>query len=197
MNNKNLENVKKVLFVIDMVNGFVREGAMKSQNIEHIVPEVQRLVKQFTEDDDKLVVFVKDTHEVNDREFKRFPPHCLRGSTECQLIDELKPYEEGAHSFEKRFIGAMFINGLVEDIQKMHNIEEITLVGCCTDICIISIAMPLQTLFDEQNRDVSIVVPKNAVETYDSPDHNAEEWDNIAFKFMEHGGVKIIDKYGE
>ena len=33
-----LENIKYLLIVVDMVNGFVREGAMASQNIEHIIP---------------------------------------------------------------------------------------------------------------------------------------------------------------
>ena len=67
----------------------------------------------------------------------------------------------------------MFIGGLAEDIQKLKNVEEIVLVGCCTDICIINIAMPLDIYFDDLNRDVKVIVPKNAVETYDSPDHNS------------------------
>ena len=93
---KKLEEVKDLLIVVDMVNGFVREGAMSSQNIEHIVPEVEKLVKEFTESDDKQVVFVKDTHENNAREFKRYPIHCLKGTSESDNVDELKKYEEDA-----------------------------------------------------------------------------------------------------
>ena len=41
MKKENLKEIKELLLVVDMVNCFVREGAMKSQNIEHIIPEIE------------------------------------------------------------------------------------------------------------------------------------------------------------
>ena len=196
MNKKNLEDVKKLLVVVDMVNGFVREGAMASQNIEHIVPEIEELVKEFTEESDKQVVFVKDTHEENAREFKRYPVHCLKGTSESENIDELKKYENMALVHEKNSTSAIFPNGLLENIDKMKKLEEVVIVGCCTDICVINLAIPLQNYFDQVNRDIPIVVPKNAVETYDSPSHNATEWNDMAYKFMNQAGIKLVKKYG-
>lgn len=196
MNKKNLEDVKKLLVVVDMVNGFVREGAMASQNIEHIVPEIEELVKEFTEESDKQVVFVKDTHEENAREFKRYPVHCLKGTSESENIDELKKYENMALVHEKNSTSAIFPNGLLENIDKMKKLEEVVIVGCCTDICVINLAIPLQNYFDQVNRDIPIVVPENAVETYDSPTHNATEWNDMAYKFMNQAGIKLVKKYG-
>ncbi len=195
MERKNLENVKKILIVVDMVNGFVREGVMSSQNVEHIVEEVERLVKKFTEEDDKQVVFVKDTHEPDAREFKRYPVHCMKGTSEAENIDELKKYEKMALIHEKNSTSAIFPGSLLEEIDKMKKLEEVVITGCCTDICVINLAIPLQNYFDQVNRDIQITVPKNAVETYDAPNHNAEEWNNMAFKFMDQAGIKLVKKY--
>ena len=196
MEKKNLENVKKLLIVVDMVNGFVREGAMSSQNIEHIVPEVERLVKEFTDNYDNQVMFVRDTHEADAREFKRYPVHCLKGTSESENIDELKKYENMALIHEKNSTSAIFPSGLLENIEKMKNLDEVVIVGCCTDICVINLAIPLQNYFDQVNHDIPIVIPENAVETYDAPNHNAEEWNNMAYKFMNQAGIKLVKKYG-
>ena len=193
---KNLEEVKDLLIVVDMVNGFVREGAMSSQNIEHIVPEVEKLVKEFTESDDKQVVFVKDTHENNAREFKRYPIHCLKGTSESDNVDELKKYEEDAIIHEKNSTSAIFPNNLLINIDKMKKLEKVVIVGCCTDICVINLAIPLQNYFDQENRDVEIIVPENAVETYDAPNHKAEEWNEMSYRFMQQAGIKLVKKYG-
>ena len=196
MKKKNLEEIKKLLIVVDMVNGFVREGAMASENIEHIVPEVERLVKEFTESDENQVAFVKDTHEKNAREFKRYPVHCLRGTSESENVEELRKYENVALIHEKNSTSAIFPNGLLENINKMKKLEEVVITGCCTDICVINLAIPLQNYFDEHNRDIPIVVPENAVETYDADWHNAKEWNDMAFKFMNQAGIKLVKKYG-
>ena len=193
---KKLEEVKDLLIVVDMVNGFVREGAMSSQNIEHIVPEVEKLVKEFTENDDKQVVFVKDTHENNAREFKRYPIHCLKGTSESDNVDELKKYEEDAIIHEKNSTSAIFPNNLLVNIDKMKKLEKVVIVGCCTDICVINLAIPLQNYFDQENRDVEIIVPENAVETYDAPNHKAEEWNEMSYRFMQQAGIKLVKKYG-
>ena len=196
MNKENLKDVKKLLIVVDMVNGFVREGAMSSQNIEHIIPEIEKLVKDFTDSNDKQVAFIKDTHEENAREFKRYPVHCLKGTNESQNVEELKKYERMVLVHEKNSTCAIFPDGLLKNIEQMKKLEEVVIVGCCTDICVINLAIPLQNYFDQVNRDIPIIVPKNAVETYDSPNHNAEEWSNMSFKFMEQAGIKLVKEYG-
>ena len=194
MKKNNNEKTKKLLIVVDMVNGFVRFGAMASQNIEHIVLETENLVKLFGESPDSQVVFVKDTHEMDAREFKRYPVHCVKGTAEAENIDELKPYEENAINIEKNSTSAIFTE-LIENINEMKNLEEVVIVGCCTDICVMNLAIPLQCYFDQINRDVQITVPQNAVETYDAPNHKADEWNDMAYKFMDQTGIKLVKEY--
>ena len=54
----------------------------------------------------------------------------------------------------------------------------------------------LQTYFDEQNRNTKIIVPTNAVETYNSDNHKRDEYNEIAFKIMNQTGIKLVKKYG-
>ncbi len=193
---KDLEEIKKLLIVVDMVNGFVREGAMASQNIEHIVPEVERLVKEFTESSEGQTIFVKDTHEKDAREFNRYPIHCLKDTSESENIEELKKYESDAIIHEKNSTSAIFPNNLLINIEKMKSLEKVVIVGCCTDICVINLAIPLQNYFDQENRDIEIIVPMNAVETYDAPNHKAEEWNEMSYRFMKQAGIKLVKEYG-
>lgn len=196
MKKKDLKDIKELLIVVDMVNGFVREGAMASQNIEHIVPVIEKLAKKFTDDNDKQVAFVKDTHEEGAREFKRYPVHCVKGTTEAENVDELKKYEEGAITHEKNSTMGIFPSNLLVNIEKMEKLEKVVIVGCCTDICVMNLAIPLQNYFDQVNRDVEIVIPKDAVETYDAPFHKADEWNEMAYRFMEQSGIKLVKTYG-
>jgi len=193
---KNIEEIKKLLIVVDMTNGFVREGAMSSHNIEHIVPEIEKLIKKFTDYNDSLVIFTKDTHDLNAREFKRYPVHCVKGTKESEDIDEFKKYQDMVLVHEKNSTCAVFPFGLLNVIDSMKNLENVVIVGCCTDICVINLAIPLQCYFDQVNRDINIIIPVNAVETYDAPNHVASEWNNMAFKFMEQSGIKLVDEYG-
>ena len=39
--------------------------------------------------DDTLIIFTADTHAPDDLEFKMFPPHCVRGTSDVEIIPEL------------------------------------------------------------------------------------------------------------
>ena len=185
---------KKILIVVDMVNGFIREGIMSDKYIEHIIEPQIKLIEKINNNKEGLI-FVKEAHSDNSNEFNRYPKHCVKGTSEAELVDELKIYENNAIVFEKNSTSTIFSNGFLSLINKMKNLEEVIIVGCCTDICVMNLAIPLQNYFDEINRNVKIVIPKDCVETYDGDNHNREEYNNIAFKLLEQTGVKVVDKY--
>ena len=74
----------------------------------------------------------------------------------------------------------------------MKKLRRIIVTGCCTDICIMNLVIPLINYFDEQNRDVEVVVQTDAVETYNAPNHNREEYNEMALKLMKQAGGKLI-----
>ena len=194
MNSKELKEIRELLIIVDMVNGFVREGIMADPYIEHIIPEQIRLIKEFLEKKEGIA-FVKDVHSEDSIEFKTFPKHCVKGTSEAEVIDELKSFEEDVLVYEKNSTSAMFAKNFLRDIDEMINLRNIVITGCCTDICDLNLAIPLKNYFNEYNREVDIYVPVNAVETYDAPNHNRAEYNEIAFKLMKQSGLKLVKKY--
>ena len=55
-------------------------------------------------------------------------------------------------------------------------------------------ALPLKTYINEHNLDIKVTIYKNTVETYNSPEHNREEYNEIAFKIMNLNGITIREK---
>ncbi len=189
---KELGLVKKVLVNVDMVNGFVNTGAMHDEYINHIVPLQISLMEEYENDAEKLNVIVKDTHKEDCLEFKRYPIHCVENTFESELIDELKRFEnENSIIFKKNSTSTMYALGFEELINNLTNLEEVTIVGCCTDICILNLAIPLRNYFDQIDRNVLVRVIKDGVETYDAPNHSREEYNDIAFKLMAQAGIVL------
>lgn len=139
--------MKKVLCVIDMQEDFVN-GCLGSNEAKAIVPEVVALVDAYKKQGD-LVIFTKDTHQSNyleTQEGKFLPvPHCLQGTSGHDLIDALKDLSKDAIIIEKPTFGS---RDLV-DYLKGQSFLDITLIGVCTDICVISNALLLKQAFPE------------------------------------------------
>lgn len=192
---KKPSEIKRLLVVIDLVNGFVREGTMADKYIEHIIPECEKLVKEFLKRGDE-VAYVQDYHKINCTEFERFPTHCVEGTSESEMVEELQKYIPEVFVFVKNSTSAMAAEyGLRILLNSLKSLEEVVIVGCCTDICVLNCAIPMQNYFDELDRKVTVVVPKNAVETYELPDHSREEYNEIAFKLLAQAGVKVVNNY--
>ena len=153
---KNLKLYNKCLIVVDMVNGFVREGIMADSYIEHIIPEQIRLIKEFLEKKEGIA-FVKESHSKDCMEFKTFPEHCVKGTREAELVDELKPFEKDALVYEKNSTSAMIAKNFLRDIGEMINLRNIVITGCCTDICDLNLAIPLKNYFNEYNTTVHFI----------------------------------------
>lgn len=193
MNDKieRLKETKELLIVVDMVNGFLKEGALADPKMERITSEVVRLVKLYLNKQNKMVAFIKDSHHENSLEFKKFPIHCLEGTSESELIDELKPFESDALSYKKNSRSAIFAKGFMNDIIQMENLTKIIITGVCLDLCDLDLSLPLMNYFDQIDKDVEIVIPLNAVDTYDSDFHDREEYIDTACKILKQEGIKI------
>ena len=190
---KDLNKIYKVLINVDMVNGFVNIGAMHDKYINHIISKQISLMEEFDKDEQKLNIIVKDTHKENCMEFNRYPVHCVENTEESELVDELKIFEnDNSICFKKNSTSTIYADGFLELIDSLKDLQEVTIVGCCTDICILNLAIPLRNYFDQKDRNVEIVIYKDGVETYDASNHPRDEYNEIAFKLMLQAGIKII-----
>lgn len=181
---------KTAMIVVDVVNGFIREGAMASPLIESIIPEVASLMDKCIKAEIPVVAFA-DCHKEDCAEFASFPPHCIENTSESELVDELK--KVGGYFLMKK----NSTNGFHEKIFKQCLIQNPTtntfiVVGDCTDICVMQFCLALKTWYTQQNVKVEIVVPINAVETYDAPNHDADFMNIAAYKLMKDSGIKFV-----
>jgi len=197
---KNLKLYKRALIIVDMVNGFAKEGgSLYDPAINKLIPRQVKLVKETLNKEDALVVFIKDTHDNNSVEFDRFgnTGHCVRESGEEEVVDLLSVFEglDNVISFEKNSTSFMEIDDFRKLIDTTSNIEEIEVVDCCTDICISNSVIPMMNHFDQQNKRVDVKVYEDLTETFDSEKHNRGEYSKAAYLLMAQQGAKILKKY--
>ena len=141
---------ESVLVVVDMQNDFVN-GALGTKEAEAIVPAVSELVGHFK----GTVVFTQDTHDenyLNTQEGKHLPvPHCIKGTDGWQLVPSLVTWQEEHQSqvFEKPQFGSKALAEAMAQLHATKGISDITLVGICTDICVLSNAILLKAFLSE------------------------------------------------
>jgi nicotinamidase-related amidase len=168
----------RVLMVIDTQKGFTTIGNLASERTTAAVPRIRALVEEEL-GRGTPVIFTKDSHVENDREFEMFPPHCIVGTEEHELVEELQDLEGRAEAVvEKRRYSAFFDTDLEAILQKLGP-DEVHLAGMCTDICV------LHTAADLRNRDYPVVIHRAAVETFDGPGHDADRVNEFALAHAE------------
>ncbi len=152
-----------VVLVADMVRGFCEEGhnLYVGPTIREIIPRIQKLLRQ-EKAKGTHIIFLCDTHDPDDLEFKMFPPHCIRGSEEPEVIPELQKFVD--EIIPKRRYSAFYETNLDERLKELRP-DKIIVVGDCTNICV------LYTVNDARSRDYAVEVPADCVATFDSDAH--------------------------
>ena len=191
-----MKNYKKVLYVLDMVKGFVTEGVMHDEYIGHTVEEQIKLIKKFKKENQGIAL-VGEGHTKDCVEFETFPEHCVLGTSEADFVEGISEFEEDAKVYRKNSTSALFAPGLMDDINNMKDLEEIVVCGCCTDICVLNFVIPLKNYFNQINKNVKIFVVESATETYGAPSHNREEYNEMAYKLMKQSGIEVVKNVKE
>lgn len=190
----NLKLYKRCLIVVDMVNGFVNEGVLHDEKIRQVVPNQLKLIKEAKANND-LIIFIKDSHSKNAVEFARFgnTNHCLDGSRESELIDELKPFEglEDTISIKKNSTSFMEAPMFRELLLKEKNLETFDVVGCCTDICVTNGVLGLANYLDENNRKHIINVYLDAVATYNEEERS--DYVEASKILLKQQGINLVN----
>lgn len=148
----------KTLIVVDMQNDFI-DGALGTLEAQAIVSKVREKIVEYYEKGYN-VIFTQDTHydncpEVQDyynyletQEGKHLPvKHCLYGTHGWEITKEIT--DATRHSSHLNSIKKHTFGYNKWDEWYFGDVEEIELVGLCTDICVISNAMILKATFPE------------------------------------------------
>lgn len=124
------------------------DGALGTKEAVAIVPNVVEKIKGF----DGKVLFTRDTHHENymeTQEGKNLPvPHCIEGTEGFELVSEIKVLCD-SKPIDKPVFGSAELGMKLQAENEKETIESITLVGLCTDICVISNAFVIKSFLPE------------------------------------------------
>ena len=141
----------ELLIVVDMQNDFVG-GALGTKEAVDIVPYVVgRVVDGVNRGE--TILFTRDTHEENypeTQEGRNLPvPHCIRGTEGWEIIPQLTEYTQGRTIVDKPTFGSAELSAMLTELNQRDPVEKITLIGLCTDICVISNALLVKAFLPE------------------------------------------------
>lgn len=151
---------ERFLIVVDMQNDFCT-GALKNDDAVAVIPFIKDQIDHAHENGIR-VIYTRDTHGsdyMETVEGKHLPyPHCLNESFGWEIVDELKPakpivwtgrYETGV-TIEENPKRDIVVNKTHFGFDRWNKIipedSEVTMVGTCTDICVVSNALAIKAI---------------------------------------------------
>lgn len=147
----------KVLVVVDCQNDFI-DGVLGSKEAQEAVPNIIEKLKNVNED--TCVIFTRDTHwdahYLDTLEGKMLPvKHCIFNTPGWEINEKIAvalPNGIGRAALDKETFGSMDLMDLIREFEEEYwdqtgsetTLDEIELIGFCTDICVISNALALR-----------------------------------------------------
>ena len=128
----------KLLIVIDMQNDFVT-GCLGTPEARAIVPKVKKKIEEW----DGGLIFTRDTHNddyLNTPEGKKLPiPHCIENTDGWKIVDGLE--QPNCRYIDKNTFGWNHWR------MPGNHLEEIHIVGLVSNICVVTNALILKTIY--------------------------------------------------
>lgn len=144
----------KLLLVIDMQNDFI-DGSLGTKEALAIVENAVKEIEQF----EGNIIYTRDTHFDNyldTTEGRKLPvPHCIKGTRGWELNDKINELSKASNSkiIDKLTFGSKDLPDIINELYP-DGVDEIELIGLCTDICVISNALLLKAHF--LNTEISV-----------------------------------------
>jgi nicotinamidase-related amidase len=158
--------MKDYLIVVDMQTDFI-SGALGTKEALAILPRVKSVIEDFKGE----IIYTRDTHGedyLNTREGRNLPVrHCIKGSDGWQIASGL--YKEGSKIFDKPTFGSVELVEYLALANEREEIGSVTLIGVCTDICVVSNAMLIKARFPE----IEVIVDSSACAGVTPDTHNS------------------------
>ncbi|CAK7355266.1 unnamed protein product [Dovyalis caffra] len=181
------EDVVTGLVLVDIINGFCSVGAGNlaprepNRQITGMINESARLARLFCDKKLPVLAFL-DSHQPNKPE-EPYPPHCIAGTEETNLVPALQFIENEPNVTIQRkdcfdgFFGSIKDDGsnVFVDWVKNNHIKAILVVGICTDICVLDFVC---STISARNRGFlapleDVIVYSHGCATFDVPLHVA------------------------
>lgn len=185
---ENFNHNDTLVVMVDMVNGFCKFGALSSVHVEKLIPKMSMFLDECIDKSIPILAY-QDSHTSNKAvEFDFYPPHCISGSSESEIVDELQRKE--LHVKPKNSTnGFLAFNPLDE----FKNARNFLVIGCVTDICVRDFSTTMSKYLQQNNIKGRVYVIENLVDTYEIDGiHNREVEHLLALYQMKSTGVSFL-----
>jgi nicotinamidase-related amidase len=192
------------LFSLDMTHGFCHEGALASPRVKGIVPTVVAAFESAYAIGVRNFVLPQDCHAPDALEFAAYPPHCKVGTKEADTIPELRnlPFANLFRVIPKNSLSSFFGTNLSDWLNAHRDLSTVVVVGDCTDLCVYLLALDLKLYANAHDWKMRVIVPENAVQTYDMTvetanavsvlPHNGDFMHLVFLYHMQLNGVEVV-----
>lgn len=182
---------RSAAIVVDMVRGFAETGALSSPRVGALAGDIALFCRRAQAAGMQLLLFA-DEHSPHSPEFSFFPPHCIEGTAEAEIIPALAAFGP--------VIPKNSTNGLLEPLfmawlDEHQQLDHFVVMGDCTDICVLQFAATLKALFNRLNRVCRVIVPAKLTDTYDAPGHNGDVVKALSLLYLSQMGVEVIEDF--
>ncbi len=192
LSQKSLDPKKTVLLHIDIVEGFLHKGALSSPRVAKMLPYVVELNERL---EGFPRIFILDEHPEDAAEFGAYPPHCIEGSGESELVTDLQPFMGGAHILKKNSTNLFHAPGFLDLLDEHPEWDTFLIVGDVSDICVLQGALTLKTYFNQTQQEKRLILLTNGVETFDLPAtrHDATLMNLFTLYNLQMNGIELYE----
>lgn len=193
-----------VVVSVDLIKGFAVKGALSSERVGAIIEPVARLLSKAHALGVRHFLFTQDAHPSDSPEFKQYPPHCIAGTEEAEMVDELAalPFSADFVVIPKTSVDSACGTVLDSWFDAHRELTRVIVVGDCTDICIFQAVMHLKVRATVLGLPYEVVVPASCTATYDlpveaarqigAPAHDAAFLHRVFLHQMALNGVTVV-----
>ncbi len=141
-------SVRRLLIVIDMQNDFI-DGSLGTAEAVAIVPRVVEEIRKYSVFD---ILATRDTHPadyLSTQEGRNLPVvHCVKGTPGWELNPQVAEALGAAAVIDKPTFGSTALADIIRGMAETNDLD-ITLIGLCTDICVVSNALMIKAFVPE------------------------------------------------
>lgn len=189
---------KTALLVIDMINGFLKQGGpLEMRRGRRIVPKLNKLISSCRKKD-ILIIFIVHSHRKNGSDlglFKDFIPPMTEsilneGTSDIKIYDEID-YLENDIVVAKRAFSAFYDTDL-DLILRANGIDTVIISGVATHSCCEATAR------DARHRNYKVIFLSNGTATYDFlPDMgwgviSGDDVQRVVLTIMAHRNAEVL-----
>jgi nicotinamidase/pyrazinamidase len=151
--------------IVDLLNDFVNDDSPMA------VPGIREIIDPIKEQMEKArketypIIYLCDCHQEDDREFRLFPPHAVKGSPGANIIEELRP--EGTDILVRKSSFSGFCGTLLDEILKKLSVTSLIITGTITNTSV------QYTAVEAVMRGYEVDIIGEAVRGLDERDHGS------------------------